>query len=283
MPIRLFELACIVIILATLAAMARGRDARALFTDYALLAVAGWIGEESAITAYRFYAYAPAWDARVVDVPLLVPAIWPLVILSARDVATGLWPAAQSWRHAAIVGAVVVVDASLVEVLAVRAGLWSWAEGGHLGVPVLGILGWGFFAFGADLWLGRAPKGPDRAWVILVAPLVAHALIVASWWALLKWVLRGALGDASMVALVALGVTITILVVRARRAGGAIPFDVAWPRIFAALLFFVLLLRSAPTDARLWIHVACVAVPYILATAQERRKGAAQEGRKGGR
>ncbi|MFO0685962.1 MAG: hypothetical protein U0234_28135 [Sandaracinus sp.] len=266
MSIRIFEIACVVLVAVTLAAMAKGRDARSLLGDYVLLALAGWIGEESAITAYRYYSYASAWDARVVDVPILVPAIWPLVILSARDVATGLFPSARGVRHAAIVGAVVVVDASLVEVLAVRAGLWSWAEGGHLGVPVLGILGWGFFAFGADLWLGRDPKGLARAAVIAVAPLVAHGLIVVSWWALLKWALRGALGDASMVALVALGVGLALVVVRTRRAGGAIPFAVAWPRIFAALLFFALLLTTAPSDVRLWIHVACVAIPYVLAT-----------------
>lgn len=266
MPIRTFEAACVVIVIATLAAMSKRTGPRPLLTDYALLAVAGLIGEQTAISAYRFYTYDDAWDARLFDVPLLVPLIWPLVILSARDVAAGLFPTTSGLARAAVVGAIVVIDASLVEVVAVRAGLWSWAEGGHLGVPVLGILGWGFFALGADWTLSRWPALPARAAVLVLAPAIAHALIVASWWLVLKWTLRGALGDTSMVALVILAAALVGLVVRARRRGHAIPFDVAWPRVFAASLFFVLLVIVAASDVRLWIHVGCVALPYVIAT-----------------
>lgn len=265
-PIRIFEAACVVIVVATLVAMARRAPWRTLLADYALLASAGWLGEQACISLYRHYTYDLAWDARLVDVPILVPLIWPLVILSARDVATGLFPRASGLGRAAIVGAIVVFDASLVEVVAVRAGLWSWAEGGHLGVPVIGILGWGYFAFGADLVLTRAKTAWHRALVVPLAPAIGHALIVASWWLGLKWLARGDQGAASLVALVAASLAITFAVVRARARGHAIPFEVAWPRVFAAGLFFVLLLSVAPTDVPLWLHVACVAIPYITAT-----------------
>ncbi|MDQ3033890.1 MAG: hypothetical protein M3Y87_15850 [Myxococcota bacterium] len=130
---------------------------------------------------------------------------------------------------------------------------------------MLGILGWGYFALGADLVLSRA-KGWARALVVPIAPLVGHALIAASWWALFRWTLRGDLGVGSLVALVAITVPITIAVARARSRGDGIPLGVAGPRVIAAALFFVLLVRVAPADLALWIHVACVALPYSLAT-----------------
>jgi hypothetical protein len=261
---RVFELACVAIVVLTLAAMARRTPWRALLTDYALLAIAAWIGEQTSISLYAHYTYADEWDARLVDVPILVPLIWPLVILSARDVATGLFPRHRGLERAAIVGAIVAFDASLVEVIAVRADLWSWAEAGHLGVPVLGILGWGFFALGADLVLSRTQM--PAASVVVIAPAIGHLLITASWWALFKWTIRGELGIASLIALIGIAVAIAIVVLRARRRGDAIPFEVAWPRMIAATLFFVLLVTVAADDAALWAHVACVAVPYFAAT-----------------
>lgn len=266
MPLRLFEGLCVVIVVLTLLAMARSTPWQRLLTDYFLLAGAGFVGEESAITLYRYYRYADGWDLRVLDVPLLVPLIWPLVILSARGVCRGLFPKASLSEAAAIVAAIVVFDAALIEVVAVAAGLWSWEEGGHLGVPLIGILGWGFFAYGAERVMGRLVSLPARAGVLLLAPLIAHALIVTSWWACLRWVGRGALGDGSLLGVIALSAAITGLVVRARRAGQAIPFEVAWPRVFAAALFFALLIATAPGALRLWLHVACAAVPYVIAT-----------------
>ncbi len=268
MPIRVFELACLVVVVATLAAMARRTEPRGLLADYALLAVAAWLGEESCVAIYHFYAYGPHWDARLFDVPVLVPLIWPLVILSARDVASGLFPRASrgaGLSRAALVGAIVAFDASMVEVVAVRAGLWSWAERGHFDVPVIGILGWGYFALGAELVLARA-KGAARLAVLVVAPLVAHALIQATWWGLFRWTLRGDLGRASLVGFVGLAALCSLLAALAKRRGAGIPLGVAGPRVLAAGLFFVLLVRVAPRDLGLWTQVACVAITYSIAT-----------------
>jgi len=229
-PIRAFELACALIIVATLFTLSRRAPWRTLLGDYGALAVAGWVGEETCILAYRFYAYAPSWDAHVDRVPILVPLIWPLVVMSARDVSRALFPRAGGFARAAIVGVIVCLDASLVEVVAVRAELWSWAEGGHLDVPLIGILGWGYFAFGADLALSRLP----RVSVIALAPLTTHALLLTTWWGFFRWVLRGDLGQASLVGMVAISALLTALVVRARRAGDGIPLAVAGPRMIAA-------------------------------------------------
>ena len=272
MPIRVFEIACVVIVVATLAAMSRRAAPRALLADYALLAAAAWIGEESCVAIYRFYAYGAQWDARLLDVPVLVPLIWPLVILSARDVATGLRPSATGLARAALVGAVVAFDASMVEVVAVRAGLWSWAERGHFDVPPIGILGWGFFALGAELVLARA-RGAARLATLLVAPLVAHALILASWWGLFRWALRGDLGRASLVGFVTIAATCALLAALAKRRGDGIPLGVAGPRVLAAGLFFVLLVRVAPRDPGLWTQVACVALTYSIATRWRAPRG----------
>ncbi len=253
-----FELACVAVVILTLFVMARKYAAAEILGSYAALAVAGWIGEQTCIELYRFYSYAPGWHLRVGHVPILVPLIWPLVILSARHVVDALFPDLMRFR-ALLVAAVVVVDASLVEVVAVRAGLWSWAEPGHLAVPVIGILGWGYFAAGAELALMRR-----RPWLaIVLGPVVAHALILATWWGLFRWTLRGDLGVASSVAVAIAGALLFAAIVRARRA---LPLATAAPRMIAASLFFTLLVTTAPRDPYLWLHVAAVAAPYLAAT-----------------
>jgi hypothetical protein len=265
-PQWIFELACIAVIVLTLLAMARTRPVAELLRDYATLAIAGWIGEQTCITGYAFYGYAPRWHGFAGVVPVLVPLIWPLVILSARQVVAALWPGLAGWRRALVLGTLVVVDASLVEIVAVRAGLWSWAEPGYEAVPIIGILGWGFFAAGADL--ARAVPGV-RGSVLAIAlgPAVAHLLILASWWALFRWTLRGAFDGSGTVVVAVLGLGAALVAVQLRRAGRAMELAVAAPRIAAALLFVALLVSTGTASAApFWIHAAAVAVPYLVAT-----------------
>ncbi len=267
-----FELACIVIVVLTLAVMARVRSPRAVLTEYAALAVAGFVGEQTCIWAYHFYRYAPGWHARVIDVPILVPLIWPLVLLSARDVVDALAPKLAAPGRSPVPRAIAVAllvafDASLVEVVAVRAGLWSWAEAGHLNVPVIGFIGWGYFAAGADLALSRGR--PLLA--IVLGPVVTHALIQLTWWGLFRWTIRGDLGVASLIGIGVVGLAATAFAVRARAAGKSMPLDVAAPRMIAATLFVALLATTAPGDRALWTHTLAVAIPYLAATALRRR------------
>ncbi len=262
--------------LLTLVAMTRLQSATVLLADYGALAVAAWVGEETCIAAYHHYAYSSAWHARLDLVPALVPLIWPLVILSARGVVTSLAPGITAARRAALVGALVIIDASLVEVIAVRAGLWTWAEGGHLGVPVVGIVGWGLFAAAADAVLASGRRFRHASLVVL-APLATHALLVASWWAFFRWAWRGDLGDRSVAAVALLGLALAVGALRLRRDGRAIPRDVAAPRMLAAGLFATEWLLVAPTDVRLCAHVAAVALPYVLATELRAPSGARRQ------
>jgi hypothetical protein len=265
--VAVFEIACVCIVLATLAAMARSRPTGALVRDYAVLAVGAWLGEESSIQAYRFYRYASSWHGFVSDVPVLVPLIWPLVVLSARDVAAALSPpGASRARLALAVLAIVAFDASLVEVVAVRAGLWSWTEAGHLGVPLVGMLGWGYFALGAS-W----PR--HRAVAIAAGLASTHVLVLASWWLLFRWTARGELGSLGFVPLAAVAGLGAWLAARARRAGRVMSPEIWGPRVLAAGLFFTLLVATAPRDGALWIHTALVAVPYLVATSLTTRRG----------
>jgi hypothetical protein len=269
-PLLVFEFVCVAVVLLALAAMARRRPLGDLLTDYAALAIAGWIGEETCVAFYEYYHYAIGWHLRLDRVPILVPLIWPLVILSAREVASCVWPRIE-WLRPLVVFAIVAFDASLVEVIAVRAGLWSWAEAGHLGVPIIGILGWGYFAIGADLALSGRLSSENtqrrRALATIVAgPLVAHVLIQITWWGFFRWTQREALGAASLWGLSVIGAGILAAVVLARRRGGAIPLSVALPRMVAAGLFFVLLVSTAPAELPLWHHTAIVAIPYLAAT-----------------
>lgn len=251
--------------------MARRRPWPDLLTDYGALAIAAWMGEETCVRFYEYYHYATHWHLLLDRVPILVPLIWPLVILSARDVAAAVWPSITKYRPL-VVFAVVAFDASLVEVIAVRAGFWSWADQGHLGVPIIGILGWGYFAMGADLALSgrlfsREPNRKERFFAtLLVAPLVTHAFIQLTWWGFFRWAQRAPLGDASLWGLGAVSACVLMMVLRARLRGGGILMSIALPRMVAASLFFALLVSTAPTDVPLWIHTIAIAVPYFAAT-----------------
>lgn len=270
MPLWVFELLCLPVLALAAVLSARRTGARAFAIDYALLAVAGWLGEASSIAWYRYYAYAEGWHLRLLTVPALVPLIWPLVILSAREVRTALFPGLDPLRGALVVCALVIADASMVEVLAVRAGLWSWSEGGHLGVPLLGIVAWGYFAGAADLAMSRLRAG--ARWLVVPAALaLAHGLIIVSWWACFRWVLRGDLGWTSVAGLALLSIGATLVALACRRRKHLIPLAVAIPRMIAASLFGLLFVLTAPTDPGLLAHVTCIAIPYFAASMLSRR------------
>lgn len=293
MNIALFEGLCVVVILLTLGTMARfsdamggegparaeegrvaplgmGRSVRGLLSDYALLALAGFVGEQTSITFYRHYTYAPDWHARVMDVPVLVPLIWPLVILSAREVRTSLFPDAKGLKRAALLGLFVTIDASLMEVLATRAGLWSWSEAGYLEVPLLGMLAWGLFAAAVDGMLD-ALRGPARLLVIPGAVVLGHSLICMTWWYGLRWVLRDDFSQAGMLAVVLLSVGFSVYAFRLRKTR-RLPPRVVLPRMAAALVFVALFLSTAATSWPHWVHLIAIAVPYCLVTAWPKRR-----------
>ena len=265
----ILQIACLAIIATFLFFRAR-LEARplVLFRRLALLSAAAWAGENTCIRAYGFYEYTQSWWLFLDRVPLLIVLIWPIVIQSARDLATCLWPGRDrptALRVSLTVFALVLADASLIEPIAVQAGLWRWTEPGIFSVPPIGILGWAFFAaiavfvFERAAWLHRPWH---EALVLLAAPTGTHALLVASWWAFFRWV-NWPLPSWPAPALAWLtSITLLTLALRARTSR-RVPRALLWIRLPAALFFFVLLALRGKENPSLVAYALAFAPPYL--------------------
>jgi hypothetical protein len=144
--------------------------------EYAVLAVAGLLAEESSMFLYGYYGYGDAWLLQVHRTPLAVALIWPVVVLTSLSLvrrAAGISRAAAAGWTAALV----LYDTLVLEPVATGAGLWWWKDGGYFGVPVLGVLGWGIFAAAAAVVLWRSQ--PARGLRLLLQPLLIVALTQA--------------------------------------------------------------------------------------------------------
>jgi hypothetical protein len=256
------QLACVAIVVAwMLLRVRRESDKGAFLARFVWLAVAAWLGEESCIRLYGFYFYSPGWIGFLDKVPVAIVCIWPVVVLSATDLARGLVGEAGEARRisfAALVCALVVADASLIEPIAVAAGLWRWTVPGPFHVPLIGILGWGFFAFGAALVRGRPA-------VLVVGPLAAHALLLAGWWLAFRWLPRGVDEAPFVVAagLLSAGLTWAVLARRVSLSRADL-----LTRIPGAVFFFVLLAVFARQQVPLVLYALAFAPPYLALTAR---------------
>jgi hypothetical protein len=299
-----FQIVCVPIIGLAYALHLRGLPRGSRVGELGVIAflfVCAWGAEETSILRYQMYAYPEGWWAKLDEVPVLVAAIWPMVILSARAVVRALFPRARGLALAGLVGLAVTWDASLVEVVAVDGGLWGWREGGYFGVPPIGILGWGCFAASATLaleWVGTvegrgaaararsigAPRGTARAWLAtLAAPAVAlggtHLLLVAWWWLAFRWIGPSAWPELAVVgfAVVGAGLALAFPLKRER-----VPLGVALPRMCAAAAFIAqLAARGDQAPLVLWVHAGAVAAPYLATVRWGRRpaiiRGGARE------
>lgn len=262
------EIACLAILAAYFVAH---RRQPALLRDAALLGLGALIGEDTMIRAYGFYAYAPGWHLPVDRVPLLIPTIWAPVVLSARAVARALLrsTAAPAWKEAALTGALVTFDAALIEPIAVRAGLWHWTQPGVMTVPVIGIVGWGCYAFAAVWLLAALP--PARRWALIpLALLGSHALVLGLWWGLLRWVWRAELPLATTAP--ALAFVATIYTVAVLKTGARLPWRELLPRAAATGFFAVLLASRA--DAAMVLWAALFTPPWLVFCARALRSPA---------
>lgn len=154
-----------------------------------LISLGAFLGEDTCIRAYGYYFYSNDWHLFVDKVPVVVLLIWPAVVLSATKLARSLAPRASAVRLGVIVCGLVVFDAALIEPIAVHAQLWRWTHEGIFRVPVIGILGWGFYA-GCMVYLLERLRGLQRLAAPLLAPLGTHALLLAAYWGLFRYVLR---------------------------------------------------------------------------------------------
>jgi hypothetical protein len=269
-----FACAAIVALYVVLRLRARGADRRAVALRLFALACAAWAGEDSVIRAYGFYSYAPGWFLFLDRVPILIVAIWPIVIDSAHVLARALVGSAPS-KVAAMGGLIVLADASLIEPIAVHAGLWTWsAENARsfFDVPPIGILGWAFFAAAAIATFEvreRRVASPFADFAVLVvAPLAAHAALGVAWWCAFRWMGGGvspwALAGAAWCAAVPLAVA-------AWQRGRGVPLRAVLARAPGAAFFFALLAASAGGRGDLAVYALAFAPPYLALAI---RKGA---------
>ncbi|TNF30895.1 MAG: carotenoid biosynthesis protein [Deltaproteobacteria bacterium] len=264
------ELACVAIVVLYLVVRVRRDPApRTFLLRLLLLATGAWIGEDTCIHAYHFYAYSPRWSLFLDQVPVLIIAIWPVVIHSAWDLARRL---TRDPRRVPLVGALIVLaDASLIEPIAVQSGLWWWTEPGLFAVPPIGILGWAFFA-GLAMWTFDRPRLPAVS-LFPIASGGVHLLLLATWWGALRWV-NGTVDPWPVVGLAwALSLGLAALAWR-RDAGARVPRVELLLRIPAAGFFFVLLALYGADATALIAYALAFAPPYLVLTWQSSRTAA---------
>ncbi|MCA9564204.1 MAG: hypothetical protein KC561_11980, partial [Myxococcales bacterium] len=142
-------------------------------------------------------------------------------------------------------------------------------------VPLIGLVGWGFYGALASLWLDRAERGPlFLSWSWVVNVVLAHLLLIVAWWGALRWMLRFEFGQPGMVVFGAIAALYAMAIWRSGRRVG--PTFVI-PRIMATSVFVALVLSGAVQYPELlWVHLGLTALPYLLATDWAAFAGRAQ-------
>lgn len=267
-PTPALQLACLAIVLLYLALRLRRPDRLVFAQRFGLLVVSSWLAEDTAIRLYGFYFYDPGWWLFIDQVPLLIVCIWPVVIHSALDLLERWLPGLSAGRLALVGGFVILTDAALIEPIAVHCGLWRWTEPGLFEVPPIGILGWAFFT-GLALWSWRLKL--HRGWVLLIAPLGTHLLLLASWWGLFRHV-NGAIDDVAAVSGSGLVAVFAALATWRTTATGIRPgLSDLMMRAPGAMFFFALLIAFALERPALVAYTAAFAVPWVVLLARSSR------------
>lgn len=246
-------------------------DRFALARRLGALAVTAWIGEDTVVRAYGFYAYSSHLGPVLDRVPVLVALIWSVVIDSAWLLSerllvapSGAAPPASRTRLAFAAGGIVLADASLVEPVAVRAGLWWWTQPGLFAVPPIGILGWALFT-AASVWVGsRASVGAPAAWLrtFLLPPVLTHVALVALWWVAFRWVSTPIPAWAGAVAVWPVALALAAASLR-RGLRRRVPRAEMLVRVPGALFFYALLAIFGRGDPALVVYCTAFAWPYL--------------------
>lgn len=269
------ELSCAAIVLTFLVVRAgRHPHPQVFLRRMALMSLAGWISEDTVIRAYGFYHYSPKWSVILDHVPLMIILIWPVVIHSAWDLARHLAGRCHP-RLPWLAAGFVLADASLIEPVAVKSGLWWWTEPGLFDVPPIGILGWAIFSgFVVRIFERSEARQDDLRTDLsaLVVPAIGtHVVLVALWWAAFRWT-NAQIPDLAGVALVwTLALAFTARAV-ARRARRKVPFVEMLLRAPGAGFFFVLLALHGTDRLTLVAYALAFAPPYLALVDGARTK-----------
>jgi hypothetical protein len=264
---RTIELSCaaIVALYVTLRLRAAGDAKRDVVVRLLALSCAAWVGEDSVIRAYGFYSYASGWSVFVDRVPLLIVAIWPVVIDSAHALAQKF--ARGGVRVALVGGCIVLADASLIEPIAVHANLWTWTASeprALFDVPLIGVAGWAFFAAAAMATFEARKRSKAPSWcdaiAIVTAPLATHAVLVATWWCVFRWFGETTPTWAPAIAAWCILVPLTFA---AWHRGATIPLATVMARAPGAVFFFAILATTARDRPDLVAYAMAFAPPYL--------------------
>jgi hypothetical protein len=240
--------------------------------EYTVVALAGWLGEESSMLLYGYYGYAPEWVVWLHETPLAVVAIWPMVVLTSLAIARRAGPLPRVGL-AFLTAGLVIYDTLVMEPVATRLGLWWWRDGSYFGVPALGVVGWGIFAAAAALVLSL--RRPIRSWDLLWRPVViavfTQAILAPLAFASLHLEIALPVSESGYAwGIAALGVLLLAVAWRLRKRldlrFGHIAFKVA-----GAALFFTLLYGF-------WLEpfvgfCSLLPLPYLVLTLGRRRRG----------
>jgi hypothetical protein len=246
------------------------------------LSAASWVSEEAAIQIFQFYHYNPAWRLFLGHVPVLVIVAWPAVIYSEWELATQLLVEKKSLIPSAA-AIIVWFDASLIEVIAVKAGLWSWRIPGIFGVPLIGIFGWAYFTYLSVLLLEKKKekKGliTDMLAIFIFPVIGTQGLLLGTWWIFFRWIHSPihpmvAAGTAWIVSL------FLVLVVLQDRLGISIERRILTIRILPSLFFTILLFKVAADAKMLMAYVFAFIPPYLILYLKNTAKTKTKHNRK---
>ena len=252
----------------------RAADRAAVVRRLAALSAIAWLGEDSVVRAYGFYAYSAHLGPLVDRVPILVALIWSVVIDSAWTLAERLVGAGDR-RLSLVAGGIVLADASLIEPVAVRAGLWWWTEPGLFDVPPIGIVGWAVFTTACVWVLDRSfirSRTPVALLIgVLLPPAVTHLGLVAGWWGLLRWI---SVPIPAWIAVAVAWVALTALALASfrRRLRKRVPRADMLVRVPGAVFFYALLAIFGRGDLPLVAYCSAFAWPYLSLVDFEPRR-----------
>ena len=237
----------------------------------ALLAVAAWAAEETAIKFYGFYHYSPSWNLMLDRVPLLVVCVWPVVIHSAMDLAGQVVGRGSRFLPLAAAG-LILTDAALIEPVFVHGGLWTWTRPGWFQVPLIGILGWAWFGLTASWfhhrfgWTGRLNASSPA--VLVLPGIGTHLLLLASWWGGIRWLTVPISPQSATIAAWILSL-IVLMIILHTRPGRRIQRRALLLRLPAAVFLFAYFAVNFESAPWLLAYGLAFVPPYLALMAQQ--------------
>lgn len=230
------------------------QDYKIVLWNFTLLLACSWLGEQSVITFYDFYSYSEQW-IKLGDVPVAVAMIWPFLIVTARNLFNSLDLSVAN--KALLVAVVIFLNALFVEAIAVKLGLWAWhVEGVLLWFPLIGVVGWGLYAFFVEYWKAKN----NKLYFVLVL-LSLHAALVTLWWSSFRW-----FSFPVEVTLVPVFSSLIVIGMICYRKKLSVSNEGMLHLAFMGLGFLIFVftsLRFDRSDVFLLSHIAWVSLPYF--------------------